>query len=268
MSNARGWVGEGFRVARQNLNVVLLFWLAGSLPFLWIPFLPKQPKGMPFPAMLGMIVGVLVLFIVNFILWIGLVHYLKLKREGQETSVKTLWKGGLLYFWRYAGLESAFFGIFVLLCLVTLCPFLLLLISRTSTPIWIISILLSVILLSVGLYFFALVSFYAPIILVAESEAIFASIKKSYSFTRPRIGLLFRLFFLFFLVFVALFVCVGILLALFAALGMEEKTGKDIADFILSFPSLFVGIANAAAFIHLYLSETQKQETLENTGTT
>lgn len=259
--NARGWVGEGFQTAKENMKVIFLFW-AIQLPFSLLGLIREK---MSLPTAIGAFVLVFALVIVNFILGIGLIHYLKLKREGQQTTLKTLWEGGLIFFWRYMGQWFVLAGLFVPLLLVSLAPFLLLLISK-ATAVVIVSVISSLVILGIGSYFVILASAYAGVILVADGERIVTAIKKSFSFTRPHIWILTRLFIFFFLISIGVFLIMGLLMAAFLKLGMDQKAVEQLVSFLLSIPNTFVMVASASAFISFYLGESKPKEEIPETG--
>ncbi len=262
--NARGWVKEGFKTARANFKLIMLFWIV-QLPQIIFSVFPQLVKSSPsFSAQFGLIAAFVILMIgviaVNWILSIGLIHYFKLKHEGQEADIKALWKGGLFFFWRFLKLIILQIGLVALILLAGALPYLLLIISR-AVPLLIASIVLSVAIWGVGFYFLSLGAIYAGIIIVAESPKAWEAVKRSYAFTRPRIWILTRLFLLFILIFIPVFLLMAVIVvASHAFFGMDEKGGQRLAEFILSFPSAWIGIASSAALVHFYLTESKPKE--------
>ncbi|MBI4436527.1 MAG: hypothetical protein HY590_03830 [Candidatus Omnitrophica bacterium] len=254
--NARGWVGEGFRSVRENLKVVFLFWLA-ELPLMLLSSVKEE-----LPSLSVTVVGLL-MSLLNFILGIGFIHYLKLKQEGQEATLKTLWKGGLSYFWRVVGLQVVIFGITLLLMLVAASPLLLLLISKTL-PFQITGVCLALLILVISFSYFLLATAYAAPILIAESERAIPSLKKSYAFTRLRLWILTKMFLLWFcllfLIMLVLGAVAALLALLFAKLGMGETGVEFLMSLLMSFPTTFLIATGVFMFLLFYLKESKPVE--------
>ncbi len=254
--NARGWVGEGFRSAKNNLKIVGLFWLIG-VPFQLSNFAKPQAAGVAFGLLFALLI--VALLVVNFILWIGLIHYLKLRKEGSAATLGTLWGGGLAYFWRIAGQTILLWILFAVIGLLSMAPFLLTVIAPGVVFLQVLSVLLAILIFSVGLYFILLASAFAGIILITRSERIVVAIKQSFFFTRRRLWIITRMGILFFLIFVGVAILAGILSFLLSTFGMGGKMNENLLGLLVSLPATFISLASTSAFVYFYLTESAEE---------